>query len=70
MASSQVRSRVTALRATAIPTTWLVAVLFITVALIVGTVLWPAIWSRRAARRKAAAQVLDSLIRLLRPGRR
>lgn len=40
---------------------------FILAILIVGIVVVPAVWSRRPARRKAAAEVLDRIIRLLRP---
>jgi hypothetical protein len=41
--------------------------LVITVMLFIFVV-GPAVWSRRAARRKAAAEVLDRILRFLRPG--
>jgi len=43
---------------------------FIIGVLLIGLVVAPAVWSRRPARRKAAAGVLDLLLRFLRPGSR
>jgi hypothetical protein len=39
---------------------------FILCLLILGIVITPAVWSRRPARRKAAAEVLGQLVRLFR----
>jgi len=35
--------------------------------MIFGVVVAPGVWSRRAARRKAAAEILDRILRFLRP---
>ena len=43
---------------------------FILAVLIIGIVVVPAVWSKRPARRKAAAEVLDRIVRLLRSGSR
>jgi hypothetical protein len=48
------------------PTAWLG---FVLVVLIIGIVIIPAVWSKRPARQKAAAEVLDRIIRLLGVGR-
>jgi hypothetical protein len=34
--------------------------------LVAGLVVWPAVWSRKATRRKAAVEVLDRLLRFWR----
>ena len=43
---------------------------FILAVLLIGFVVVPAVWSNRPTRRKAAIDVLERLIRLLRPGAR
>jgi hypothetical protein len=52
---------VTALAALESSTAWLGFMLV--VLLLAGLVVWPAIWSTKASRRKAAADVLDRLLR-------
>jgi len=41
---------------------------FAVVLVVIGLVIWPCVWSRNPERRKAAAEVLDRLSRLARPG--
>lgn len=43
-------------------TPWLICVVIV---LIFVIVVWPAVWSRQAVRRKAAREVLDMLVRLV-----
>lgn len=40
------------------------------VLIITALVVWPAIWAREPKRRKAAYQVLDLILKSLRPGHR